>query len=133
MATDFDELNRMARDRGERDFERAVGAYAAGHALWKNNPHQNNHATEEALHWEEGWEAAARQHLDEHRRFYPIKDKATKSIEWREPTDGIWYVGFNQRGEHGLSVKFTQGHFLSSIVETEPGHDFTIYCYLEQS
>lgn len=54
----FEELRRMAHDRGRRDYRRAQEeANQDGRPIFKNNPHQNNAATDEREAWEEGWEA----------------------------------------------------------------------------
>lgn len=55
----FEELRRMAFQRGMSDYDRAKQmADADGSPIFKNNPHQNNHATDEKESWEEGWESA---------------------------------------------------------------------------
>lgn len=55
----YEELRRMAQDRGMRDYERAKQQAAPGEPLFRNNPHQNNSATDEAEFWDLGWDNAA--------------------------------------------------------------------------
>lgn len=57
-AEHFAELRRMAFARGESDYYRAKEQAEPGAALFKNNPHQNNHATDEREEWERGWHFA---------------------------------------------------------------------------
>lgn len=52
----FEQLRRAAHERGMADYEReAENARISGERIFKNNPFQNNHATDEAKHWNEGW------------------------------------------------------------------------------
>lgn len=70
----FDELRRMAFNRGAADYVRAKQQRIGSEPLWKNNPHQNNHATDEAQAWNEGWELAEQEDADalrEHREDGP--------------------------------------------------------------
>lgn len=57
----FEQLRRFAFIRGAEDYARAKEQQEPGQPLVKNNPHQNNHATDEWLSWEEGWEWAEQQ------------------------------------------------------------------------
>lgn len=56
----FEQLRRDARARGFRDYcrERDNAAHT-GESIFRNNPHQNNHATDERECWDEGWDDAA--------------------------------------------------------------------------
>lgn len=49
MSTDFAALNREANLRGQRDYERGVPR--------SQNPFKDDHATEQAQHWYEGWDS----------------------------------------------------------------------------
>lgn len=51
----FVHLRREAYERGRRDCFKAWEASKEGETPLKNNPHQNNHATDEREAWEEGW------------------------------------------------------------------------------
>lgn len=63
MTTDFNQLNREAFDRGLRDYDRACAAQGRGRVpVPCDNPYAGNHATDESVHWAEGWESANHDH-----------------------------------------------------------------------
>lgn len=69
----FEELRRAAFDRGQSDYWR-FKAQADGEPVFNNNPHQNNHATDEAAEWERGWQLAESDDaLAEHKTEQDIK------------------------------------------------------------
>lgn len=65
MATDFDELRRMAYRRGMSDYERYEQNRLPGEPVWRNNPYQNNYATDERENWDWGYDEAKRMHEEE--------------------------------------------------------------------
>ena len=63
MATDFNQLNREAFDRGLRDYERQLQRQGRDRVpVPCTNPYAGNPATDESVHWAEGWESANHDH-----------------------------------------------------------------------
>ena len=54
----FEQLRRLAFERGMADFDRAKDNADPGEELWRNNPYQNNYATDEREMWDLGWDNA---------------------------------------------------------------------------
>lgn len=55
----FEQLRRAAHERGMADYDRAVQlSRNDGQPIIKYNPHQNNFATDEREHWNNGWDSA---------------------------------------------------------------------------
>lgn len=58
----FEELRRAAYNRGRSDYLRfAACRVEEGQEVWKNNPYQNNHATDEREEWDRGFEDERRE------------------------------------------------------------------------
>lgn len=56
----FEQLRRDAYERGQRDYHREkANAAASGEPIWRNNPYQNNFATDEREAWDEAWDNEA--------------------------------------------------------------------------
>ena len=91
MAIDhYEQLRRDAQERGMRDYEReAENARISGEPIFRNNPYQNNHATDEREFWAIGWENA-RKLAEQDREF--DRQKAAMA-EWRE----VPWVGTDHR------------------------------------